>query len=411
MKIIHCKFSSGKYPVLVRADSSIPFFLPLTYTILSLKGKSYRTIINQITSIKILYLYFIEKEIDFEESILKGDFNTIVNKIPNLCAWIYNKDYKQISKRDILPISNQQFDIYITCIKSFLKWNAVRYRCKIDIIRIIEDSLSSYLIHNPSKTKSYRSLSKQEIDQIRELLLPLSNSNPFKEKVKLRNWVIFETLLQSGLRAGELLKLKSTDIIKNGDSFYIRIINRLNDEEDTRHIAPSLKNRQSERIIALSKELYDLLEYYIKNLRRPRRKDKIIKIKHGYLFTSERGFPISQNTTARIFKIIEQTLKKHGRSLSVSLSAHTLRHSFAEQFLEYLIETRKMDMERAKDELREICGWTKSSVMPNYYTSRYVNKMANQHGMKANYYIFLLQIVIVILALFQPLEASIIGEC
>jgi hypothetical protein len=41
---------------------------------------------------------------------------------------------------------------------------------------------------------------------------------------------------------------------------------------------------------------------------------------------------------------------------SISFTPHLLRHHFAEQYLEYLIEQENIDMERAKDKLRDICG-------------------------------------------------------
>jgi hypothetical protein len=50
--------------------------------------------------------------------------------------------------------------------------------------------------------------------------------------------------------------------------------------------------------------------------------------------------------------------------------------------LKYLIETKNIDMERAKDELRNICGWSINSSMPNYYARRYISLIANKHNME-----------------------------
>jgi hypothetical protein len=38
-------------------------------------------------------------------------------------------------------------------------------------------------------------------------------------------------------------------------------------------------------------------------------------------------------------------------------------------------------MERAKDELRAVCGWSVNSSMPVYYASRYISRIANQHNL------------------------------
>lgn len=43
---------------------------------------------------------------------------------------------------------------------------------------------------------------------------PLTPTNPFPERLQLRNWLMIELLLETGIRRGELLKFYTTDINK-----------------------------------------------------------------------------------------------------------------------------------------------------------------------------------------------------
>lgn len=81
-------------------------------------------------------------------------------------------------------------------------------------------------------------------------------------------------------------------------------------------------------------------------------------------------------SVSRLFLTIE--LAHPG--LLPTLSAHDFRHTFADHFLAYLVETRGYDLERATDELRRVCGWSDTSTMPRRYASRYLAESANLHN-------------------------------
>ncbi|WP_028978175.1 tyrosine-type recombinase/integrase [Sporocytophaga myxococcoides] len=373
MNIIYCKFSNGlRFPILKRVPENIPYILPFTFSIICLKGKSNKTIINTVSSIKIFYQFFAELNIDIEEEILNGNFAPITEEIKNFCSWVYLGKYK--SNKSNLPISNQSNDSHLAAIKLFLRWCTIRYKCDKDIRFSIDENLAINYIHQSPKLRSYRSLKPDEVVIIRNHVLPNSPTNPYRESLQIRNFLIIELLYKTGMRLGELLTLKVNDLRKNEDYHYLRIRYKVNDIEDNRRIKPSIKNAYSEREIGINQELYSLIEHYIKYNRKPKNKP----LAHAYLITSERGNALSQNTLASLFKVLEMSLHTKGITFDIALTPHAFRHTFCELYLEYLIETLNIDMERAKDKLRECCGWSPNSVMPNFYASRYINKMANK---------------------------------
>lgn len=377
MKILKCQFSDGAIiPVLLYSNNSCPVFLPLTYTILSLRGKSYQTCYISIVSIKLLYEFFDSLGLNFEELAIAGEFQPIFDKLDSVIHFLY------VGQQDVKPTtSNPLFDTYLRGLKFFFKWLIARYskESNQNLLSLIDEKFTSSSLHLPSFASEYKNLDDHSVQIIRNLVLPTSGRNPFKEKNRLRNWLMIELLLQTGIRSGELLNLKVPDIYKNGENYYLRIRQSSEQETNTdpRWKKPSIKNRHSIRTVAISKTLFIAFEKYLS----PGHRKKRQKNKHGYLFTSERGSPLASNTLTAIFKRVEITLEKIP-VLAVKLTPHVLRHTFVEKMLCYLLEVKSMEMERAKDELRNICGWSINSPMPNHYARRYIAMAANKHNLE-----------------------------
>src|ERR1017187_8824181 len=220
MRIIQVKFSNHtKLPVLVRDNSAIPVFLPLLYTILRLGPKSLKTKINIINAIKHLYKFCNENAVNIDELIINSDFDPVIDKMDLFSMWLYNRRY--LEETDLSPISNQMFDINIRAVRDYLKWAANRYSKSPDISRIIDGKLTSHLVHITSRYRNInKGLTPTETTLLKQIILPGSALNPFKPDNQVRNWLMIEILLMTGLRCGELLKLKTTDIIKSGKSYY-----------------------------------------------------------------------------------------------------------------------------------------------------------------------------------------------
>jgi integrase len=342
----------------------------MLFCLIKLKAKSFNTKINHLVSIKLLNSYLNEK---YKNENFENFLNeNLIEEIDGFCHWMYHKKY---NKSNDSVISNQSFDIYIRAISNFLEWYFIRKKISNNRLNEIKNKFKINLVHHPPKIREYKSLSELEVSNIKSIISINSNNNPFKNEYKLRNYLVIELLLQTGLRIGELLLLKIENVIKSDNNYYIQIAKNDNDFEDTRKIKPSIKNNWSYRIVSISHELYNLLDiYFIKYRKKISLKNKV---KNGYIFISNSGQPLNLNSLNSIFIVIKTKYEIQFKD-KIKLTPHALRHTFVNQLLEYLIDYEKIEMELAKDKLRQICGWSNSSPMPAFYAGYFINKRANE---------------------------------
>ncbi|MEM4988009.1 site-specific integrase [Collimonas sp. H4R21] len=400
MKIFPCRLSDGRrLPVLFRLIPSQPVLVPFLFVVLKRQYRAFNTIRNDLVAIKAFYEFHSLQNIDVDETLINGQLSLLMKNLEQFIAWLsIEKKAKNIVGRignkklghhyGIDPITR---DGYLRSLKLFFTWCAQRYintdAPKTDLENSFSSSLSSiasrfdsHLVTPVTRQVNFRSLCDIEIAAIRELSHPSCALNPFRKQNRLRNWLIIETFIETGIRIGELLILTTSSVNKGKNHYYVSVINRPDAGEDTRAKAPSLKTNKSQRTIGISESLYDRIQQYVIHERRPRRNNLPMKLKHGYLWVSERGKPLALNSVASMFSRIVTAIQSKNPDLLKSASPHSFRHTFAERFLEYLIEVKDFDMERAKDELRTICGWSDASSMPQYYARRYIHNMANLHN-------------------------------
>ena len=138
------------------------------------------------------------------------------------------------------------------------------------------------------------------LEDIRKLL-----ETELKSSFFARDSAMLELLYSSGLRVSEVIAVKFNDI--NFEGGFIRVIGKGSKER----VVP-MNRRASEKMKKYIQELRPLL---LKNRQSP------------CLFLSNRGAPM---TRQRFW----QALKKFGAMAGLSLTPHTIRHSFATHLLE-----------------------------------------------------------------------------
>lgn len=129
-------------------------------------------------------------------------------------------------------------------LKKYLSWCVTRYIPRArqssatqadinavfaDVADVIERRFESHIINaRPDRTR-YRSLTDTQLQIVRTLIRPGAAENPFPERLQLRNWLMIELLLETGIRGVELLKLYTTDINQGSQHTYVTINDREHD--------------------------------------------------------------------------------------------------------------------------------------------------------------------------------------
>lgn len=403
MKLIQCHLSSGqRVPLLVQdgTGAPLPVLVPFLYVQLKYRYSAYNTVAGHVRAIQAFYAYAQSRGLDADEAILACRFEAILALLDGFSVWLITgrKADNLAGRIGVYDSSPPQVDLrtrdqYLHKLKRYLSWCATRYIPRIrqdacaqfdinaafvDVADAIERRFESHIVDiRPNQTR-YRSLTDAQLQIIRGLIQPGSPSNPFPKRLQLRNWLMIELLLETGMRRGELLKLYTTDINQGSQHAYVSILDREQDPGDPRAEEPALKT--SSRTIGMSSDLYKVYERYIQYQRRPIRGGKPMKMPFRYLFISDRGRPLSIRALASVFDRLFQTIEQAHPGLLPTLSAHDFRHTFADRFLAYLVEKRGYDLERAMDELRRICGWSVTSAMPRRYAGRYLAESACRHN-------------------------------
>lgn len=404
MKLIQCRLSSGqRLPLLVQAGDSAPLprLVPFIYVQLKLRHRAYNTAAAHLRAIQAFYSYAKSRDLDIDEAILACHFEAILALLDGYAIWLQSGRQAdnllaRIGKADAVllqQIGSRTRDQYLRLLKKYLSWCVTRYiprarqksatQAEIDVVfadvaDVIERRFESHIINaRPDRTR-YRSLTDTQLQTVRTLIRPGATENPFPERLQLRNWLMIELLLETGIRRGELLKLYTTDINKGSQHAYVSINDRKHDPGDPRVEEPALKTHG--RTVGISAQLYEVYERYIQSERRPLRDGKPMKLPYRYLFISDRGRPLSIRALSNVLDRLFFSIELADSGLLPTLSAHDFRHTFADRFLAYLVEKRGQDLERATDELRRVCGWSETSTMPRRYAGRYLAESANLHN-------------------------------
>lgn len=372
MKTNIVNIANRDFVVLTNTDG-IPLLMANFYLITQKRNLSLKRLLYISTVLKRLYDFFKLQNKNLENILIDGEYDYLLKNIHN-----FFQNYKALYN-----LGNDAFNIHIFFTEDYVIWALKRYLLKTcDYQEKIQ--LEDYYLEKFSYLfRSFYTISRQNTDfkSIDEaVLLDVIDSykqDNFNSVNYLRNLIILQLLVETGMRIGEVLNLKTSDIFFSENS-YIKIVDSKTFSLDTRYDKPNLKNNHSSRIIFISKNLSGYLQHYILSKRRSTYKGENSKINHPFIFTSKRGSPLSKSS----IQILFNQLNKYNLNPLIKITPHKFRHSFAFAFLKYLVEIKKNDLSKAQDELRKICGWSPRSQMPQFYAGKYIWELANKHNIE-----------------------------
>lgn len=256
---------------------------------------------------------------------LLSEFKYYVNGDLRLSAntWAaYERDVKQyvsyLGSKNILDPN----DISLDDLRSYLKLlknkgiaSSSQLR-KLSAIKLFHKFLYEERYTKDDIAKSIDSPKQQKkvptfltIEEVDRLLKCLNQDN----EIETRNKAMIELAYASGLRVSELCNLRLGDL--HLDMSFVQIYGKGN----------------KERIVPVTNEAIECINYYIKNAR-----PKLLKQHSDFLFLNAKdGSPISRQA---FFTIIKEKAKEAG--IKKEISPHKLRHSFASHLLENNVDLR-----------------------------------------------------------------------
>nr|WP_315168525.1 site-specific integrase [uncultured Deefgea sp.] len=235
--------------------------------------------------------------------------------------------------------------------------------------RSVADAIDARIPHKSGRNAldQREGVSEDVVADLLRVVDPLSPDNPWQDQhTRFRNALLIHWLLYLGLRIGEVLGVRVSDIVSYRKE--VTIHRRADDSDDPRRYQPQTKTRA--RVLPVSDTLLAETQAYILNHRSTLMGAK----KHAFLFVASRtGKPMTLAALGKLFK----ELRERCPSLPEGLSGHILRHTWNDAF------SKKMDEagvtpENERQARSYLMGWSPTSDTAAIYTRRYVRNKAKE---------------------------------
>jgi integrase len=404
-KVKFTKFSDGeRYPLLVNGKG-IPHWHVTLFTTTQIRNanKAPNTIAAALSAIKVLLDWTHSFEIDLEARFAQCSFLN-EQELESLRCYTQSKSSKKIKKiLKVIPfprasersrsaiekntnkISFSTQYIRMTYQNEYLEWLAIRIieqeaKC-IDeaTLKRIKSMSKSFATRRPQKSISSREAARKGLTEEQQSLLlsiiePSSKKNPFSPALQIRNKAAILLLYHLGIRAGELLALRTSDFDFQQNT--VLIARRHDNPDDPRTYQPVVKT--ADRRIPLASSLINLVSDYVLRERRKIPKSKL----HDFLFITHqsgafKGQPLSIKGLNKVFLTIQRA---EPESLG-NLTPHLLRHTANDRFSELMDKRNATPAEEEK--MRSyIMGWKEGSGTAATYTRRHIEKKAKEAALK-----------------------------
>lgn len=399
-------FPSGeRLPVLLDRDGH-PMFSPTIFALTEVRGRNLtsNTIGNVLRSVMACYLFLDARGIDIETRLSTGELLSLgeVEDLTRLCrrpltvlaalpcvsqgagpapkVMSLEKVRMGSPKVPSVEVAPDVAASRLRYIRTYLQWLMSERQSRVgvapsvaarlgDTSRLVAAAIDARI---PQKSGSgmqaeREGASDEAVAELLRVIDPHSPDNPWRDKhTRYRNALLVHWLLFLGLRIGEALGVRVSDIVAYRKE--VTIHRRADDPDDPRRNQPQAKTRG--RVLALSETLLAATQTYILNHRNTLPGAR----KHPFLFASSRsGRPLSQAAAGKMF----MELRAKCPALPKTLTPHVLRFTWNDAF------SKKMEQTGVPPETEEqariyLMGWSPTSKMAAVYTRRYVRNKAKE---------------------------------
>lgn len=399
------KFSTGeRLPVLIDTRIGMPLFDPTVYVINHIRGRNRaaNTIELTLRHLMLLHLFLEQEGIDLEARFREGrivDLSEIEllakacsQHLPDFIANGTSASAKNgraaASKRSpqflsgaiLKTVASASAANRIRAIADYLAWLVNRYLLKLPagspLFIVLESTrtiVKQTLLERAPESCARNLLGAREglpfeaSERLHKVIARDSLENPWSRQfTKVRNELLIRWLSSFGLRRGEILNIKISDIDFRKET--ATIVRRADAREDPRKEQPLVKTRA--RILPIPPELCRLTQDYIIHARR----HIVGAQKHEYLFVADKtGAPLSLSALNKCFSFLRDRVS----DLPDNLVPHVLRHTWNDKFSAAMdrLKTSEADEQKMRSFLM---GWSETSRTAANYTRRHIRQRANE---------------------------------
>ncbi len=227
-----------------------------------------------------------------------------------------------------------------------------------DLERLVKADIRAIRNENSDVSDPFEKVIPDDVFfNILEITKPSSSDNPWGHSGRLRNKLIIDVFIETGIRLGAISKLKISDIKEGAEGARLHITRTPNDLTDPRKRRPAQKTKAHSA--AITSNTLKLLKLYI-DTERSKYPDSAT---HDFIFVSTKGdsegLPI---TNDGIYKIIT----KLSKAVVFPLHPHKFRHKWNEIFDEKATAAG-FSPEQVEDMRKYAMGWVEDSKMSSVY--------------------------------------------
>lgn len=371
--------SSGERLPLLCDTAGLPMMLPLLFSLTELRarGRSSATIRHSMEAIRVLHKSLLIQRIDLEIRLAEGSFLQLheVDLIVGDAA----RDTRAIGTEGGACVSSAHAAARLHYIRGYLQWLGYRQLLRLDtrgpryleLRDRIDKTCSAIKARAPSlgvrsDLDQRQGLEEEDFARLEAISAGTSEPGVWRSgHTSFRNQLILRWFIDLGIRRGELLNVRVSDI--NFQQNTVRIARRADSADDPRAHQPLVKTQARE--LPLGDLLADTTYAYIMDLRGEQGAAR----EHDYLFVAGgTGQPLSYSAVNKLF----DDLRRFDPKLPAGLTPHVLRHCWNDRF-SVQMEQGAVDVELEKRIRSTLMGWSMTSETAATYTRRHVRKKAS----------------------------------
>jgi integrase len=395
----------SRLPLLCFRESGLPLFEPTLYALTELRARnrSSSTMEQALRSVMLLYIALDHLEVNLDERLDHGRILDLgeIEELAFRCRLPLEMSCGCVAQNGIVrslrfatlerfraPSRSESVEaevdpatasIRMRYIRKYLIWRATDrllkwgpahglYAALFSTSELVSNALDERAPSTRRRSEPSRreGISEDSLARLIAVTDPKSPANPWTGiHPRERNSLIVKWLLNLGIRRGELLGVRISDI--NFQSHEVLIARRADAPDDPRKFQPNTKT--SDRLLSLDDDLAHLTRKYIVGARRSVQGAR----QHEYLFVANgSGAPMTLDALNKVFVALRQKCI----DLPSNLTPHSLRHTWNDLF-SAVMDKQNVPEEMEKRMRSRLMGWSSTSTTSETYTRRHVRRKAD----------------------------------